>query len=138
MSRALAAALLALWLGAARADEPCPAADPYPCLAARGDTAAMYIVGRDAYERARGDGDFGPALAWARKLAAAGDKNGERLLKMTYIQLGSGAHRDLVQAYRWIEEGIAGGADYLVSWRRRLAEKMGPEELARAREGSPR
>jgi len=131
-------ALAAALGGSARvyaADEgECPAGDGWlACQAQAGDPAAMYAVGRNAYEAGRTSGNFSQALDWARKLNATGDKNGERLLKMTYLQLGWGGHRDYVQAYVWLSEGIAGGADYLVRWRKTLAEKMTPEQLAAAK-----
>jgi len=90
-------------------------------------------VGRSAYETARTSHDFTEALDWARRLDKMGDKNGERLLKMVYMQMGWGAHRDYVQAYAWLSEGIAGGAEYLVQWRKMLAEKMTPEQVAAAK-----
>lgn len=112
----------------------CPPGDEWiACRAQAGDRGAMYAVGRNAYEGARTSGDFTEALAWARKLVGMGDKNGERLSKMVYMQLGWGAHRDHVQAYVWLSEGIAGGEEYLVSWRKTLAEKMTPEQLADAK-----
>jgi TPR repeat protein len=117
------------------ADESeCPSGEGWiACKAQAGDPAAMYAVGRNAYEAGRTSGNFSEALDWARKLNATGDKNGERLLKMTYLQLGWGGHHDYVQAYVWLSEGIAGGADYLVRWRKTLAEKMTPEQLAAAK-----
>jgi len=127
------------WCGGAMpvtaAEEPeCPTGDEWlPCRAKAGDPGAMYAVGRDAYETARTSGDFSEALDWARKLVAMHDKNGERLSKMVYMQLGWGAHHDYVQAYVWLSEGIAGGDDYLVKWRNTLAEKMTPEQLSQAK-----
>jgi hypothetical protein len=94
---------------------------------------AMYAVGRKAYDDGRQSGDFTEALSWSRKLAAAKEKNGERLLKMVYLQLGWGAHRDYVQAYVWLSEAIAGGDDYLVQWRKMLVDKMTPEQVAQAK-----
>ena len=120
---------------AAAQQAECPAGDEWlACRARGGDPGAMYAVGRNAYEAARASGDFSEALDWARKLNAMGDKNGERLLKMVYIQLGWGAHRDYVQAYVWLSEGIAGGESYLVKWRKALAEKMTPEQIATAKQ----
>lgn len=116
------------------AEGECPPGDEWvACEAEKGDRMAIYAKGRDAYEAARTSGDFSDALALSRQLAVKGDKNGERLLKMVYLQLGWGAHRDYVQAYVWLSEGIAGGADYLVRWRKMLAEKMTPEQLAEAK-----
>ena len=95
---------------------------------------AMYVMGRRAYEDARTSGDFTAALNWSRKLAAAGEKNGERLLKMVYVQLGWGAHRDYVQAYVWLSEAIVAGDRYLLPWRTMLVEKMTSEQVAQAKE----
>lgn len=122
-------------IGSSAADEvPCPEGDGWlPCRARAGDPGAMYAVGRNAYEAARTNGDFTEALDWARKLNAMGDKNGERLLTMVNLQLGWGAHRDPVQAYVWLSEAIAAGDQSLVKWRKTLAEKMTPEQIAAAR-----
>jgi len=112
----------------------CPSGDQWlACRARAGDQGAMYSLGRNAYEAARSSGDFSEAFDWARRLDKLGDKNGERLLKMVYMQMGWGNHRDYVQAYVWLSEGINGGADYLVQWRKMLAEKMTAEQLATAR-----
>jgi hypothetical protein len=104
------------------------------CKAQAGDRVALYVLGRQAYDEARNSGDFSEALRLARQLDATGDKNGDRLLKMVYLQLGWGGHSDYVQAYVWLSEAIAGGKDYLVSWRDRLAAKMSADQLALARE----
>jgi TPR repeat protein len=118
----------------AAGDAQCPQGGEWlACRARAGDPGAMYAVGRDAYEAARTSGDFSEALDWARKLDGMGDKNGERLLKMVYLQLGWGGHRDYVQAYVWLSEGIAGGDESLVRWRKTLTEKMTPEQIAAAR-----
>ena len=114
-------------------EETCPESDEtLECKAQAGDRVALYVLGRKAYDDARNTGDFAEALRLARQLDASGDKNGDRLLKMVYLQLGWGGHTDYVLAYVWLSEGIAGGKDYLVSWRDRLAEKMTPDELAQA------
>ena len=107
--------------------------DSAACRADIDGRMAVYVKGRNAYDKARVSGDFSEALALSRQLSAQGDKNGERLLKMVYLQLGWGAHRDYVQAYVWLSEGIAGGADYLVRWRQILAEKMTFEQLVEAK-----
>ncbi|MCC7548634.1 MAG: hypothetical protein IT532_12790 [Burkholderiales bacterium] len=140
--------LAALWVvgafGAARAlaAEPqhapvradCPAGDAYiDCMAVAGDRMAIYVQGRTAYEHARETGDFSDALRLSRQLASLGDRNGERLLKMTHMQLGWGAHKDFPQAYAWLTVAIRGGEDYLVRWRDMLAEKMTPEQLAQGK-----
>ena len=111
----------------------CESEDEAACMADRDERVAIYAKGRDAYDNARTSGDFSEALILSRQLASKGDKNGERLLKMVYIQLGSGAHRDNVQAYVWISEGIAEGIDYAPLWRKKLTEKMTPDQLAEAK-----
>lgn len=119
---------------AAAVETQCPSEDnPAPCKADEAERVAIYVKGRNAYDTARTSGDFSEALTLARQLAVQGDKNGERLLKMVYLQLGWGTHRDYVQAYVWLSEGIAGGADYLVRWRNLLAEKMTPDQIAEAK-----
>ena len=136
---ALAAVPFTGGIGVCTAAEPqaaqpnCPKGDEYvKCMATAGDRMAIYVQGRTAYERARETGDFSDALRLSRQLAAQGDKNGGRLLKMTYMQLGWGAHKDYPQAYVWLSEGIKGGDDYLVRWRDMLTERMSPEQLAQA------
>lgn len=117
------------------ADDPelCPEGDGWlECRAAAGDRMAIYRMDRSAYEAARESGDYSEALRLARQLMAAGDKNGERLLKMVHIQLGKGAHKDIVQAYRWLTEDMALGTEYLDNWRKKLAKKMTPEQLEKA------
>lgn len=116
------------------AETDCPSGEEWvPCRAQQGDPMAMYAMGRRAYDDARTSGDFTAALGWSRKLAAAGDENGTRLLKMVYLQLGWGAHRDYVQAYVWLSEAIAAGDGYLTSWRNKLVEKMSAEQIAEAK-----
>jgi hypothetical protein len=119
--------------GWAVAEPACASDDEAVCKAEKDERMAMYIKGRNAYENARTAGDFTEAYSIARKLASDGDKNGERLFKMVNMQLGWGAHKDLVQAYVWLSEGVADGVDYVPLWRDKLAEKMSPEQLADAK-----
>ena len=129
------ALMFAAWTSrVAAADADCPAGDEWvACAAEHGDRAAMYAIGRRTYDEARTSGDFTEALKWSRKLAATKEKNGDRLLKMVYLQLGWGVHRDYPQAYTWLSEAIASGDDYLVPWRKMLIEKMTPEQLVEAK-----
>jgi TPR repeat protein len=116
------------------AEPECPEGDGWiPCQAQKGDPVAMYVMGRRAYDEARQSGDFTAALNWSHKVVATRHPSGDRLLKMVYLQLGWGAHKDYPQAYVWLSEAIAGGDDYLVAWRKMLMEKMTPEQLAQAR-----
>lgn len=119
----------------AAADEAaCPEGDDWlECKAAAGDRMALYRLGRTAYDNARASGDFSEALRLSRQLMDAGDKNGERLLKMVHMQLGWGAHKDLVQAYVWLSEDMPRGTEYLGGWRKMLAEKMTSEQLQKAK-----
>jgi hypothetical protein len=103
------------------------------CRAAAGDPLAMYRLGRNAYDKARVDGDFTEALQIGRKLAAEGDKNGKRLLKMVHLQLSWGNHKDYAQAYVWMVEDRNSGVDYLDKLIVNLSEKMTPQQLAEAK-----
>ena len=109
--------------------------DKVPCLAAHGDPMAMYMMGRRAYEGGRTSGDFTEALAWGRKVIRVRRHTGNMLLKMVYLQLGAGEHRDYVQAHVWLRQAIDGSEDniYLVPWLERLEAKMEPEQIERAR-----
>lgn len=119
---------------AAAEEAACPEGDGWlECRAAVGDRGAIYRLGRTAYENARESGDFSEAVRLSRQLAASGDKNGERLLKMVHIQLGRGAHKDYVQAYVWLSEDMPGDDNYIDKWRRMLVEKMTPEQLEKAK-----
>ena len=98
--------------------------DKVLCMALEGDTMAMYVMGRREYTIARSSGDMTKALEWTLKVLAHKDKESvaNRLLKMIYIQLGEGVHKDYVQAYIWLQEGINKGEDYiyLIRWQERL------------------
>jgi hypothetical protein len=133
LALAFVLSLMATISAAPAAEAKCPEDNSAPCQAEEAERVAIYVKGRNAYDNARTSGDFSEALTLARQLAVQGDKNGERLLKMVYLQLGWGAHRDYVQAYGWLSEGIAGGEEYLVRWRKLLAEKMTAEQLAEAK-----
>lgn len=117
----------------AAADIGCSSTDEAICQTEKDERAAMYAKGRESYENARTAGDFSEAYALAKGLVIKGDKNGERLLKMVYMQLGWGNHHDYLQAYEWLSEGIADGEKYLVTWRDKLVAKMTPEQLAQAK-----
>ncbi len=120
---------------AQEAGAECPQDEDWlECRAAAGDRLAIYRLGRTAYEEARETGDFSEALRMGRELAYEKDKNGERLLKMVHLQLSWGNHKDYVQAYDWMVEDQGRGFDYLDNLIGNLAEKMTPEQLARAKE----
>jgi len=122
--------------GSAYAQEEanCPEGDGWlECKAAAGDPLALYRLGRMAYDEARETGDFSGALRIARELADQDDRNGKRLLKMVHLQLSWGNHNDYVQAYVWLVEDQKADTDYLDQLIGNLADKMAPEQLARAK-----
>jgi TPR repeat protein len=128
----LALALL-IAAGSVQADGCTPGPEGNRCKAENGDPAAMYLVGREAYDEARNSGDFSEAYMWATRARNAGFLGGKMLFKMIHLQAGQGAHHDNVEAHGWISTAIADGADYLVPWKRRLEAIMTREQLAEAR-----
>lgn len=134
-------AAITSWKGAVvhdtAADPNCAAEeDKVPCLAAKDDPMAMYMMGRRAYEGGRISGDFTEALAWGQKVVKVRRHTGKMLLKMVYLQLGDGGHRDYVQAYVWLREAIDSSEAnlYLIPWLERLGAKMEPEQIERAKQ----
>ncbi|UCD68378.1 MAG: hypothetical protein JSW48_16690 [Betaproteobacteria bacterium] len=113
----------------------CPQGEDWlECRAAAGDPLAKYRLGRIAYEKARETGDFSKPLQIGRELVAQNDRNGERLLKMTHLQLSWGNHEDYVQAYVWLVEDRQAGIDYLDKLISNLAAEMTPQQLAQAKD----
>jgi len=110
--------------------------DKVLCMALEGDAMAMYVMGRREYTIARKTGDMTKALNWTLKVLENKDSAlvASRLLKMIYIQLGEGVHKDYVQAYIWLQEGINKGEKYiyLVPWQKRLKYYMSENELTEA------
>jgi hypothetical protein len=99
---------------------------------------ALFIQGRDAYERGRETGDLGEARKFALELIERQDtRHGKALMKYIYMQVAQGIHKDPVEAYRWVAADIAAGASYarlnLERVRDQLAAKMTPEQLDEAR-----
>ena len=134
-------AALTLWNGgivhATAVDPDCVSEeDKVPCLAAKGDPMAMYMMGRRAYEGARVSGDYTEALAWGQKVIRVRRHTGNMLLKMVYLQLGAGEHRDYVQAHVWLREAIDSSEAnlYLIPWLERLEARMEPEQIERAKQ----
>jgi hypothetical protein len=111
--------------------------DKVLCMALEGDTMAMYVMGRREYTIARKTGDMTKALNWTLKVLENKDSAlvASRLLKMIYIQLGEGVHKDYVQAYIWLQEGINKGDDYvyLIRWQERLTYYMSEQQINDAR-----
>ncbi len=119
--------------GPAGADGCAPGPEGNLCKAENGDPAAMYLIGREAYDAARISGDFSEAYLWANRARDAGFLGGKMLYKMVHLQAGEGKHHDYVEAHHWITTAIADGADYLVPWKRRLEAKMSADQIAQAR-----
>ena len=99
---------------------------------------ALFIQGRDAYERGRETGDLGEARKYAMELIERKDaRHGKALMKYIYMQVAQGTHKDSVEAYRWVAADIAAGESYarlnLDRVLEQLAAKMTPEQLAEAR-----
>lgn len=113
-------------------------ADKVLCMAEQGDTMAMYVMGRREYTIARTTGDMTKALEWTLKVMDYKDKErvASRLLKMIYIQLGEGVHKDYVQAYIWLQEGINKGEKYvyLIPWQGRLKYYMSEQQISEAKD----
>ncbi len=97
----------------------------------------LFIQGRDAFDRAMETGDFTETRAIGQKLAGRKNKYGNRLLKMVYVQVGFGKHKDLVQAHRWLDEEMKAGHGFarldLEKTLAKLEALMTPEQLAEAR-----
>ncbi len=134
-------AAMTLWAGAvvhATATDPdCVSeADKVPCLAAKGDPMAMYVMGRRAYDAGRVSGNLTEALAWGQRVVKVRRHTGNMLLKMVYLQLGEGVHHDYVQAHVWLREAIDSSEAnlYLIPWLERLEAKMETQQIERARE----
>ena len=99
---------------------------------------ALFIEGRDAFDRGREIGDLTEARRIARELIdRQAAEHGKTLMKFIYVQVSLGVHKDLVEAYRWIDADLAAGQSYKrldLKWvQEKLAEKMTPEQLAEAK-----
>jgi hypothetical protein len=140
-SRGLAvAALTALLLAASGAQ----AEDAFKCMEEtqekcdfENENLRLFIQGRDAFERGMETGDFTETRVIGQKLAERKNKYGNRLLKMVYVQVGFGKHKDFVQAYRWLDEEMKAGHGFarldLEKTMAKLVALMTPEQLAQAR-----
>jgi hypothetical protein len=69
------------------------------------------------------------------QLMARKNKKGRVLLKMIYMQVRMGGHKNTLQAYEWVEESIANNEGYprldMHALLEKLKEKLTPEELAK-------
>jgi len=113
----------------------CISEDEKEC-AFENESMALFIKGRDAYDKGRETGDLSQARTIAQELVQRKNKYGKRMMKMIYMQLATGTHKNFVEAYRWLQEGIANDEKYsrldLNRVINQLSAKMTPEQLAEA------
>jgi len=90
----------------------CVSGDLQAC-AYESDSLSIYIKGRDAYDKGREVGDLSQAREIAYQLLARNNnKNGRVLLKMIYMEIRMGGHKNNLQAYAWVKEAIGRGESY--------------------------
>lgn len=113
----------------------CISEDEKEC-AFENESMALFIKGRDAYDKGRETGDLSESRKIAQELVQRKNKYGKRMMKMIYMQLATGTHKNYVQAYRWVQDAIANDEKYsrldLNRILNQLSEKMTPEQLAEA------
>lgn len=111
----------------------CMAEDEKEC-AQENANMQLFIEGRDAYDKGRETGDLSEARKIAKELVLRKNKYGKRMMKMIYMQLATGTHKNYVEAYRWVQEAIANDEKYArLDFNRvleQLSAKMSPEQLA--------
>lgn len=141
-SRKLLAALFSM--SCLFAIAPAQAEDSFKCLSGNEEECAyenasldLFIKARDAFDSGRESGDMTEALTLSKQLVARKNKNGKRMMKMIYLRLGLGEHKNPVEAYRWVQQAIDNGEEYarldLTKTRDAIAQTMTPEQLAQAR-----
>lgn len=113
----------------------CLSEDEKEC-AFENESMALFIKGRDAYDKGRETGDLSEARKIAQELVQRKNKYGKRMMKMIYMQLATGTHKNFVEAYRWLQEGIANDEKYarldLNRVLNQLTARMTPEQVAEA------
>jgi len=113
----------------------CLSEDEKEC-AFENESMALFIKGRDLYDKGRVTGDLSESRKIAKELVQRKNKYGKRMLKMIYMQVATGAHKNYVEAYRWLQEAIANEEKYsrldLNRVLDQLSAKMTPEQLAEA------
>jgi len=130
-----AVALVCATLAPAYAEEGfvCPYEDEKEC-AYENESLSLFIKGRDAYDHGREIGDLSEARELGYQLAARKNKNGRILLKMIYMEVRMGGHKNYVQAYDWVQEAMQRNESYarldFQSVLDSLKKRMTPEQLA--------
>ena len=94
---------------------------------------AGFEDGKVAYAR----GDYGAAIREWLPVAAAGDARAQHAVGLMY-SIGEGVRQDDVQAYMWIDLAAANyssptNRNRAARFRQRIAERLSPERLRRAR-----
>lgn len=94
----------------------------------------LFMQGREALEQGRQSGDLRQAHELALQLLGRDEKHGRVLMKFVYLQVGQGVHKDLVEAYRWIQNDLQAGRTYKRLNLERVLDllkaRMTPEQLA--------
>jgi hypothetical protein len=111
----------------------CPYEDEKEC-AYENESLSLFIKGRDAYDHGREIGDLSQARDIGYQLAARKNKNGRVLLKMIYMEIRMGGHKNYVQAYDWVQEAMQRNESYarldFQTVLESLKKRMTPEQLA--------
>jgi len=111
----------------------CPLENEKEC-AFENENLSLFIKGRDAYDRGRETGNLSEAREIGYQLAARKNKNGRVLLKMIYMEIRMGGHKNYVQAYDWVEEAMQRNESYarldFQTVLDSLKKRMTPEQLA--------
>lgn len=98
------------------------------------ESLSLFIKGRDAYDRGREMGDLTEAREIGYQLAARKNKNGRVLLKMIYMEIRMGGHKNYTQAYDWVNEAMQRNESYarldFQTVLDSLKKRMTPEQLA--------
>lgn len=129
----LALAIITAPAAQAQDEAACPYEDAKEC-AFENENLSLFIKGRDAYDHGREIGDLSEARDIGYQLAARKNKNGRVLLKMIYMEIRMGGHKNYVQAYDWVNEAMQRNESYarldFQSVLDSLKKRMTPEQLA--------
>ena len=114
----------------------CMSGDEAEC-AFENESLSLFIRCQEAYNKGRETGDLTEARSLARQLLDRKNKYGKRMMRFIYVALSQGSHKNLVEAYRWLDEALANGEQYqrtdIERLRNTLATKMTEQQLAEAR-----
>jgi hypothetical protein len=121
-------------------DFVCPLEDEKEC-SFENENLSLFIKGRDAYDHGREVGDLSEARDIGYQLAARKNKNGRVLLKMIYMEIRMGGHKNYVQAYDWVQEAMQRNESYarldFQTVLDSLKKRMTPEQLSKVQAKYP-